>query len=254
MAVWMTAAGALAADPVERGPVPQDADRWPSDAIVRDLTPGQVTPPPEGPTPDVAATGSVEPAPTRGPDAVTVLAGLLQSRRYTILAERWPDVPVQARVEWARKAYGDGGSSVLGPLAIRDLWTEGGRTGLGPDDRLEAVRLLFYTYLRMRIDGELCSDASGPGDLLRNLRAEFRPVFSFAATLPPPVARGLALDAIALEQASAVAREADPYLCERGRLGLRSGRYLDRDTASGLVARTREAAGRDLAAFARAAP
>lgn len=258
--VSMTPAGAPAADPPDRRAA---SERGLGEAIARAVTlargqghereqeraplPGQE------PFPDVAATGSVGSAPTRGPDPVTMLAGLLETRRHTILVERWLDVPIAARVEWARKVYGNGGSSVLGPLAIRDLWTEGLRAGLGPDARIEAVRWLFYTYLRLRIDGQLCVDASGPGDLLRDLRAEFRPVFAYAATLPPAVTRGLAFDAIAMEQASAAARDVDPYLCERGRLGLRNGHFIDRDTAAGLVSRTREAAGRDLVGFARGA-
>lgn len=256
VAVSMATAGARAADPREARSGPEDNLPGLGGAIARAISQAREQ---RGsaarPTyPDVTATGSIDTAPTRGTDLVATLAGLLQSRRHSLLVERWPDVPVAARVAWARKVYVEGESTVLGPLVLRDLWLEQGRSGLGPDARIEAVRLLFYTYLRIRIDGELCADASGPGDLLRDLRSEFRPVFAFASALPPAVARGLALEAIAFEKASAGVRGADPYLCERGRLGLRTGRVLDRAIAAGLVSRTREAAGRDLVGFARGAP
>ncbi len=205
----------------------------------------------EAARPDPGVTGSLASPMQKGDDPLSKLKTMLATGRYETLLDRWAEVAPALRVPWARKLLMDGGSTAVAAPLARDLWLAGFGDGVIADPKLEALRVLFYTYLRYRIDGERCSDQSGPGDLLRDLRVEFRPVFKFAQTLPQGVVRNVALDAIAQEQLSAPHRAADPFVCSRGRLGLRAGQYLDPTLVEGLLARAREAAGQDLLAFIR---
>ena len=200
---------------------------------------------------DPVATGSLATPTPQGDDPLAHLKILIQTGRYAALVDRWSEVAPVLRVPWARKLLLEGGTTAVATPLARDLWLSGFGDGPVPDPKIETVRVLFYTYLRMRIDGERCSDQSSPGDLLRDLRVEFRPVFKFAETLPQGVVRSIAFDAIAQEQLSAPHRGPDPFVCSRGRLGLRTGQYLSPAAVDGLLARTREAAGRDLLAFIR---
>lgn len=201
--------------------------------------------------PDPIATGSLTSPSPKGDDPFSVLKMLLETGRYATLLDRWPDVAPAVRIPWARKLLLEGGSTAVALPLARDLWLSGFGDGAMADPKIESLRVLFYTYLRIRIDGERCSDPSGPGDLLHDLRVEFRQVFKFAETLPPGVVRNIALDAMAHEQLSAPNRAADAFVCSRGRLGLRTGQYLDPSVVVGLMARTRETAGQDLLTFFR---
>jgi hypothetical protein len=200
---------------------------------------------------DPAATGSLASASPKGDDPLAILKILVETKRYASLIDRWPEVAPALRIPWARKVLFEGGTTAVATPLARDLWLMGFGDGAVADRKTEALRVLFYTYLRIRIDGERCSDQSSPGDLLRDLRVEFRPVFKFAETLPLGVVRNIAFAAIAQEQLSAPHRSADPFVCSRGRLGLRSGQYLDPALVDGLMAKTRDAAGQDLLAFIR---
>jgi hypothetical protein len=200
---------------------------------------------------DPVATGSLAYPVPKGDDPLAILKTLVATGRYASLIDRWPEVAPALRIPWARKLLLEGGTTAVATPLVRDLWLMGFGDGAVADPKTEALRVLFYTYLRIRIDGERCSDQSAPGDLLRDLRVEFRPVFTFAETLPQGVVRNIAFAAIAQEQLSAPHRAADPFVCSRGRLGLRTGQYLDPALVDGLMARTRDAAAQDLLAFIR---
>jgi hypothetical protein len=186
---------------------------------------------------------------------VTALEIVARSGRQSLLWDKWFLVDRPARLAWARGFLLAGGSaSVLAPM-VRDLWTENGTDRPASEAaQREAVVMFFYGYLRLRIDGQYCRDASSPGDLLYDFVMEVHAVAQFAAKLPPDIMRALADEAAALELRSAAVRGADRFVCSRGRLQLRTDFYLARDLAQDLAAFTREAAYREILAFGSARP
>ncbi len=197
------------------------------------------------------ATGSLA-APRDPPDdPLAKLKALLAARRYDMLVDRWDTVVPPLRIPWAKEILFEGGSvAVAAPLA-RDLWMAAPVDGAGTEPRVTAVKVVLYAYLRLRIDGERCVDASGPGDRIRDLRFEFHRIIAYAASLPQGVIQSLALEVVDLESRTADRRGPDPFACSRGRLGLRTGHFLDSRVVDGLVVRRREAAVAEVLGLAR---
>lgn len=158
--------------------------------------------------------------------AITSVRQALLSGHYDVLQKRWSAAPLSERVEFGQKVLGQGGTVAVASPLIRDLWT----TPLpdnGPDWRPVALRTLYLAYARMRVDGQLCRDDSGPGRRLQGLAMEFEPVIRYGQTLPRPIRQALVADALDGEAATAFTRSADPFVCSGGWSS--GGRHLPAD-------------------------
>ncbi len=158
--------------------------------------------------------------------AITSVRQALQSGRYDVLQKRWNTAPLSERVEFGQKALGQGGTVAVASPLIRDLWMTP-VPDTGPDWRPLALRTLYLAYARMRVDGQLCRDDSGPGRRLQGLALEFEPVIRYGETLPRPIRQALVADALDGEAATAFTRPADPFVCSGGQSS--GGRHLTAD-------------------------
>ncbi|MHB2168168.1 hypothetical protein [Alsobacter sp. R-9] len=194
----------------------------------------------------VAAAAAVPPRAARLEDPTLPLKTLLGTGRYAAMVDKWPEVEPALRIPWARDLLFGGGTTAVASPLVRDLWTARPGDGAGADPKTAAVQVLFYALLRVRIDGEHCRDTSGPGDLVRDMLAEFRPVLRHAEGFPVDLRRQLVMEASGRERATASVRGPDRYPCSKGRLTSRSDLFLPENLVAGRLDRARDAAVREL--------
>lgn len=154
--------------------------------------------------------------------AVARLDDLLEHKQYAALGHALEREHEAGRGGvargWQDRRLRDGASAYLGFVYSRELMRSAARGAARQKARRreQAAFVAIYTMAVLTIDGPRCADVSAPSARSEQLFDHAAEAFSWAAAMPE-VRRDRIIDAaLALEQATAVLRRDDDFICQGG--------------------------------------